>query len=98
MRIHEQIRDWLWDCLNCRTPFSFSGFHIPKFRFPLNGCTYCAATKDSQLTTVKAQSPVSEALSSLSAHSWIATLKKPTQARGGLLECATFLSFTTRLL
>jgi hypothetical protein len=25
-------------------------------------------------------------------------LKKPTQGRGGFLECATFLNFTTRLL
>jgi hypothetical protein len=28
----------------------------------------------------------------------IGTLKKPTQARGGFLECATILNFTTRLL
>jgi hypothetical protein len=38
-----------------------------------------------------------EALSSLSACPWLGTLKKPTQAGGGFLECATFLNFTTGL-
>jgi hypothetical protein len=69
--------------VHCRTQFAFSGFQFPKFRFPLYGCTYRAATKDSQLTTVKAQGVAREAISSLFVCLWVGTLKKPTQAGGG---------------
>jgi hypothetical protein len=59
---------------------------------------YCAATKDNALTTVEAHSPVREALFSLSVCPSIGTHKKPTQAGGGFLECATILNFTTTLM
>jgi hypothetical protein len=51
-----------------------------------------------QLFTYGGDNFVAEKHSLLSACCWIGTLKKPTQAEGGFLECATFLHFTTGLL
>jgi hypothetical protein len=64
----------------------------------MSSCNYCAVTKGSQLIAVKAQREAREALSSLSVCPLMGTLKKPTQVRGGFLECATFLIITTMLL
>jgi hypothetical protein len=77
--------------VHCRIPSSFPGFHSSFVSFPTSSCTYCSGIKDSQLTTVKAQRAVRE-------EPLIGAVKKPTQARGGFLQCGTFLNTTTRLL
>jgi hypothetical protein len=85
--------------VHCTIPLSVIHYGIPSQVGSAPECTVYASHEDSGLSSsVAAQNSARVALSSLPVCPWIGTLKKPTQTRGGFLECATFLNFRTRLL